>query len=203
MCFGKAFHLILMYFYFLFSMLWGVFSKIRLFFINRCFSRFSIDPICFSINGNLFKNLSEPLFGLIDRNYFLINRTSWIWFFKNGSWLFQKQFFFKSFSSFLSLSDLDLAPPQSFVVLIFPFARFLSPNTSKTLLPFFLFLFSHFMHFHAFLIWEFWTMHNLGFLMIQAKSCVIDHWVLLLYCYIHDLCWKIWSIWRFVKNQNF
>ena len=54
LCFGKAFHLILMHFYFLFLMLWGVFSKIRLFFLKRCFSRFSIDPICFSINRNLF-----------------------------------------------------------------------------------------------------------------------------------------------------
>ena len=41
-------------FYFLYSMLWGVFSKIRLFFLKRCFSRFSIDPICFSINRNFF-----------------------------------------------------------------------------------------------------------------------------------------------------
>ena len=40
----------------LYSMLWGVFSKIRLFFLKRCFSRFSIDPICFSINRNFFLN---------------------------------------------------------------------------------------------------------------------------------------------------
>ena len=114
---------------------------------------------------------------------------------------FFKSNFFKSFSSFLSLSLIHTWLHLGVLsFLIFPFARFLSPNTGKTLLPFFLCLFSHFVHFHAFLIWEFWTMHNLGFLMIQAKSCVIDHWVLLLYCYIHDLCWKIWSIWRFVKN---
>ena len=143
------------------------------------------------------------MFGSIDRNCFSINRTSWICFFKNGSWLFQMQFFSKVFQVF------SLSPIQTWLHLIvlsffiLPFARFLSPNTGKTLLPFFLCLFSHFVHFHAFLIWEFWTMHNLGFLMIQAKSCVIDHWVLLVYYYIHDHCWKIWSIWRFVKNQNF
>ena len=142
--------------------------------------------------------MCEPLSSSIDRTCFSINRTSWIWFFKHGSWLFQK--FFQVFS---------LSPIQTWLhlrflsFLILSFARFLSPNTGKTLLPFFLFLFSHFMHFHEFLIWEFRTMHNLGFLMILAKSCVIDHWVLLVYCYIHDLCWKIWSIWRFVKNQNF
>ena len=41
-------------FYFLYSMLWGVFSKIKLFFSKMLFSRFSIDPICFSINRNFF-----------------------------------------------------------------------------------------------------------------------------------------------------
>ena len=41
-------------FYFLFSMFCGVFSKIRLFSLKFCFSRFSIDPICFSINRNFF-----------------------------------------------------------------------------------------------------------------------------------------------------
>ena len=41
-------------FYSLYSMLWEVFffSKIRLFFLKCYFSRFSIDPICFSINRN-------------------------------------------------------------------------------------------------------------------------------------------------------
>ena len=41
-------------FYFLYSMLWGVFSKIRIFFLKCCFSRFLIDPISFSINRNFF-----------------------------------------------------------------------------------------------------------------------------------------------------
>ena len=141
-----------------------------------------------------FKNLSEPLSDLIDWNCFSINWISWIrfFFFLNRSWLFQKHFF-KKFSKFFSLflirTWLHLRFLSFFIIL---FASFLSPNTDKTLLPFFLFLFSHFMHFHAFLIWEFQTMHKLGFLMIQAKFWVIDHWVLLLYCYIHDLCWKIW-----------
>ena len=73
-------------------------------------------------------------------------------FLKNGSWLFQKHFF-KSFLSFLSLS-LSLSPIQTWLHLrflsffIILFARFLSPNTGKTLLPFFLFLLSHFTHFN-------------------------------------------------------
>ena len=114
---------------------------------------------------------------------------------------FFKSNFFKSFFKFSLSPRFRLGSTSMFLsFLIFSFTRFLSPNTGKTLLPLpFVFIFT----FHAFLIWEFRTMHKLGVLMIQAKSCVIDHWVLLLYCYIHDLCWKIWSIWRFVKNQNF
>ena len=43
-------------------------------------------------------------------------------FLKNGSWLFQKHFF-KSFSSFLSLSDSNLAPPQIFVIFYLSFCK--------------------------------------------------------------------------------
>ena len=68
-------------------------------------------------------------------------------FLKHGSWLFQKSFFQK-FSSFLSLSPIQTWLHLSVLsFLILSFAGFLSPNTGKTLLPFFLFLFSHFMHF--------------------------------------------------------
>ena len=79
----------------IFNALRSVF-KIRLFFLKRCFSRFSIDPNCFSIN-----------------------RISWIRFFKNGSWLFQKF----SLSLSLSLFDLNLAPPQIFVVFYHSFFK--------------------------------------------------------------------------------
>ena len=146
--------------------------------------------------GIFLKKFGEPLSGLIDRNCFSINRTSWIRFFK--TWILT----FSKVVQVFSLSPIQTWLPLRvlFFFFIFPFARFLSPNTGKTLLPLiFVFIFT----FHAFLIWEFQTMHKLGFLMIQAKFCVIDHSVLLLYCYIHDLCWKIWTIWRFVKNQNF
>ena len=39
-------------FYSLYSMLWGVFSKTKLFFQKCCFSKISIGLICFSINRN-------------------------------------------------------------------------------------------------------------------------------------------------------
>ena len=154
MCFGKTFHFILMHFYSLFLMLWGVFSKIRLFFQKNIFPDFQLIQTIFRSIEISFKNLGELLSISIDWDCFSINRILWIRFFKNGSWLFQKHFF-KSFLSFLSLS-LSLSPIQTWLHLSFLlffiifFARFLSPHTGKTLLPFFLFVFSHFMHFHAF-----------------------------------------------------
>ena len=183
-------------------MLWGVFSKIRLFFSKKKmffqifdWSNLFFDQLksCLKICVSLcLVQLIEPVFWSIEhRESSFLNMDLDLAF---------SNFFFQVFS---------LSPIQTWLHLrflsffILSFARFLSPKTGKTLLPFFLFLFSHFMHFHEFLIWEFRTMHNLGFLMILAKSCVIDHWVLLVYCYIHDISWKIWSIWRFVKNQNF
>ena len=147
MCFEKAFHLILMHFYSLFLMFWDVFSKIRLFFQKNVFLDFLLIQSVFRSIEILFKNLCEPLFGSIDRTCFSINRTLWICFFKHGSWLFQKSFFQK-FSSFLSLSPIQTWLHLSVLsFLILSFARFLSPNTGKTLLPFFfVFIFS----FHAF-----------------------------------------------------
>ena len=53
------------------------------------------------------------------------------------------------------------------------------------------FLFHLFYVLHAFfhaLEGYFQTMHKLGFLMFQAEFFAIDQWVLLIYCYIHDLC---------------
>ena len=109
MCFGKLFHLILMHFYFLYSMLWDMFSKNQFFFfLKRCFFffRFSIDIIWFSINRNPFEKFSKPLPGSIDRTSFSINRTLWIkiFFFKILKIVFVS---FKTlFQTFLSLFDL-------------------------------------------------------------------------------------------------
>ena len=83
----------------------GYFSK-KIFFQIFDWSNLFFDQLksCLKICVSLcLVRLIDPVFS--------INRTSWIWFFKHGSWLFQK-----FFSSFLSLSDSDLAPPQFFVV---------------------------------------------------------------------------------------
>ena len=53
---------------FLFSMLCGVFSKIRLFSLKLCFFKFSIDPICFRSIEISFKIFCEFLSILINRN---------------------------------------------------------------------------------------------------------------------------------------
>ena len=66
--------------------------------------------------------------------------------------------------------------------------------------PFFCIVFHVFMHYFHVLWVYFRTMHKLGFLMYQALFCEIDQWVLLLYWYIPDLWWLIWSIWGFVIN---
>ena len=104
MCFGKAFHLILMHFYFLFSMLWGMFTKIRLFFKKDVFPDFRLVQSIFRSIEIFFKNFGEPLYlvRLIETVFRSIEHRESS-FLKHGSWLFQKSFF-KSFSSFLSLS---------------------------------------------------------------------------------------------------
>ena len=116
MCFGKTFHLILMHFYFLYSMLWGMFSKNQVIFLRRCFfPDFRLIQSDFRSIEILLKNFSEPLSGSIDWTCFSINRTSWIRFFKKTQiWLVH--LLFQNFSNFpLSLSlRLGKAPLRIF-----------------------------------------------------------------------------------------
>ena len=122
-------------------------------------------------------------------------------FLKTVLWLIQT-LFQNPFETFLSLSDLARLHRRFFVVFYLIFARFFSHKAGKTFIPLIL-LFSWFHAlFHAFK-GNFRTFLNLGFLLIQCYFSKIDHWVLLVYCYIHDFCWLIWSIWGFVKNWKF
>ena len=135
--------------------------------------------------------LIEPVFS--------INRTSCFRFFTN-SFLTDSNIFFKSF--FQTFLSLRLGKAAQSLILSFStsiFARFFSLKAGKTILSLLLFLFSCF---HAFKGY-FRTYLNLGFLLIQGYFSEIDHWVLLVYCYIHDCCWLIWSIWGFMKNWKF
>ena len=139
--------------------------------------------------------LIEPVFS--------INRTSCFRFFTN-SFLTDSNIFFKSF--FQTFLSLRLGKAAQSLILSFStsiFARFFSLKAGKTILSLLLFLFSCFhAFFHAFKGY-FQTFLILGFLWFKAIFFEIDHWVLLVYCYIHDCCWLIWSIWGFMKNWKF
>ena len=180
-------------------MFWGKFFKKfgfslkKLFFQNFDWSNLFFDQskFCFKIYVSLcLVRLIKPDFWSIE------NRI--LGFLKTILWLFQKHLFQKFFN-FSSLSDLARI---HYIFLSFSskiFARFSSLKASKTILSLLLVLFSCF---HAFK-GHFRTSLFLGFLMIQGLFSEIDHWVLLEYCYIHDCCWLIWSIWGFMKNWKF
>ena len=109
--------------------------------------------------------------------------------------------FFKNFSKlFLSLW-LGKAPQQIFCR--FPPNFLQGFSLHKPVCPYYLFfciVFHDFMHYFMVFWVNFRTMHKLGFLINQALFWDINQRVLLLYWYIHDLWWLIWSIWGFVKN---
>ena len=128
------------FFFHNFSMLWGEvasnsgdFQNFFFFFLQFR----SIESVFQSIKIAI-KNFSESLSVSIDRNYFSINRISWISFFLNSVFnpfktLFQK--FFQLFS---------LSPTRQSKIIQFlsfsseSFARFSSPKAGKSILPFLL-----------------------------------------------------------------
>ena len=168
-------------------MLWGKFSKNLVFSLKSCFSRISIDPIYFSINRNLALKFTWA--------------STWFdWsnlFFDQSKIVFQV--FSKSFSTFLLYPTWQGSTSHFLSFSSSIFARFSSLKAGKTILSLLLVLFSCFHAFRGYFR-NFWF---LGFLMIQGLFSDIDHWVLMGYCYIHDWCWLIWSIWGFMKNWKF
>ena len=111
-----------------------------------------------------------------------------------------KNFFFKKFFNFSSLSDLARIFYNFFVFFLHNFCKVFLLKAGKTILSLLLVLFSCFhAFFHAFRGY-FRNFSFLGFLMIQGLFSEIDHWVLMGYCYIHDRCWLIWG---FMKNWKF
>ena len=118
---------------------------------------------------------------------------------KNQIWLVQTNFF-KSLLNFSLSLWLDKASKRFFVIFL-QISCMVSLSLSRYVyitLPFALFF-----TFSCIISWfldNFWTIHNLGFLINQAMFYEFDQWVLLLQCCIHDLYWLIWSIWGFVKN---
>ena len=97
--------------YSLYSMLWWVFSKTRLFFSKILFfPEFWLIQSVFRSIKITFKIFCELLSISINRNWFSINRKSWISFFKSQIWLIQITFS-KLVQTPFSLSDLDKHHP--------------------------------------------------------------------------------------------
>ena len=144
MCFWRAFHFILMHFYILYSMLWGKFSKIKLFSLKSCFfQNFDWSNLIFDQSKSCFKNsvslclvrLIKPVFQSIEHH-----ESSFL---KTVFWLIQT-LFQNLFQTFLSLSDLARLHWRFFVFFHLNFARFFSLKAGKTFIPLIMFLFSWF-----------------------------------------------------------
>ena len=174
MCFGKVFHLILMHFISLYSMLWGVFSKIRLFSLKCWFSDFRLIRSVFLSIEIVFKISCEPL-------SVSINRNSWIRFLKN-QFLTCSKHFFKKFSNFPLSLRLGKAPQHIFCRFPPNFLQGFSLHKPICpLYPFFFIYFQFYMHF--FMHWRviFELCINWGF------WCFKPNFVKL----INGFCWYI------------
>ena len=193
MCFGKAFHLILMHFIHYIQCFEEFFQKLGYFFYNAIFPEFRL------IQSNFWSIKIAFKFFFCESLSVLINRNSWIRSLKNQIWLVQTNFF-KTFQNFFLSLRLGKAP-QRFFFIFLQISCKVSLSLSHYVyitLPFALiFTFSCII---SWFLGNFRTMHNLGFFINQALFYEFDQWVLLLQCCIHDLYWLIWSIWGFVKN---
>ena len=185
-------------------MLWGVFFKNRFIFSkNSVFPEFRLIQSVFRSIEITFKILCELLSVSINRNWFSINRKSWVRFLKK-SYLTCSNHFSKLFQTPFSLSNSNKHNPQFFVVFDQIFCKVLLSQgryVHYTLSFSFIFSFSciFFMHWRVI----FGLSNILEFLMIQTIFCEIDHWVFVLGCYKHDLCGLIWSILWFLRNWKF
>ena len=103
----------------IFNALRSFFKNQVIFFKNSVFSKFWLIQSVFRLIEITFKILCELLSVSINRNWFSINRISWISFLKIRSWLIQLTFF-KSFQTFLSLSLSNSARLHSKFFCCFP-----------------------------------------------------------------------------------
>ena len=129
-----------------------------------------------------------------------INRILRIRFIKNSD-LTCWNHFFKNFSKLFLFVPLGKAPQQIFCRFPPNFLQGFSLHKPVwPYYPFFCIVFHVFMHYFMFFWVNFRTMYKFRFLMYQALFFEIDQWVLLLYWYIPNLWWLLWSIWGFVIN---
>ena len=179
MCFGREFHLIIMHFYFSYSMLWVSFQKSGYFFPKKTvFLEFRLIQSDFRSIEILFKKFSEPLPGSIDRTCFSINRTSWIQFFKNSVLTDSN-----TFSNFSLSLWLGKAPLKIFCLFSLKFLQgFSLSRPVKPLYPSFCSYFHDFMHylmhfreiFKTFQIWDFYWINPLFLKLIIGFCFYID-----------------------------
>ena len=183
MCFEKAFHLILMHFYFLFLMLWGVFSKISFFFSKKdVFPDFRLIQSVFRSIEILFKKFNEPLPGSIDRTCFLIDRTSCFKFFKNNA-LTDSNTFSKKFSNFSISLRLGKAAQRFFCHFLPKFLQGFSPSRLvRPFYPSFCSSFHVFMHFRGifgpFQSWDFCWFNAIFLKLIIGFCWYIDIFII-------------------------
>ena len=140
MCFGRAFYLILMHFYILYSMLWGKLSKIRLIFSKKLFFKnFDWSNLIFDQSKSCLKNsVSLCLVWLIESVFRSIeDRESS--FLKTVFWLIQSTF--STFS--LSLSPTWQGRTKIFCHFLPKFLQGFSP--SRQVRPFYPSFCSYFM----------------------------------------------------------
>ena len=128
----------------IFNALRSFFKNQVIFFKNSVFSEFWLIQSVFRLIEITFKILCELLSVSINRNWFLINRNSWIKFFKN-SVLTCSNIFFKTF---FSLSDSGKAPQRFFCRFPPNFLQSFSlPKPVCLFYPSFCIVFLNFMHF--------------------------------------------------------
>ena len=113
MCFGRAFHLILIHFYFLYSMRWESFQKSGYFYKKLFFHNFDWSNLIFDQSKSCLKNLVSLCLVQLIEPCFSINRTSCFKFFKN-SVLIDSNTFSKLFSNFSLSLQLGKAPLKIF-----------------------------------------------------------------------------------------
>ena len=135
MYFGRAFHLILMHIYILYSMLWGKLSKIRLIFLKSCFfPEFRLIQSDFRSIEILFKKFSEPLLVQLIEPIFRSIEHNVSGFFKNSS-LTDSNIFFKSFLKLFSFSPTWQANTKIFCRFLPKFLQGFPP--SRPIRPFY------------------------------------------------------------------
>ena len=129
MCFGRAFHLMLMHFFFFYSILWGKISKNHVFLSKKCFfQNFDWSNLIFDQSKSCFKNsVSLYLVRLIELVFRSIEHRISGFFLKTVLWLFQTSFS-KSFSTFSLSLLLGKAALKFFVVFFLNFCKVFLPQ---------------------------------------------------------------------------